>query len=163
MLGRRKKRSAEGPAMYERLREMALDAVALGMPPPPPEHARVAGAVIDIPADGGYATVVAMTDNSTSMYTSVGGGTIGAGEHEAVAAATHALLATIDGHLDEFAESDDTAQPAAGTVRVFALTPTGRRVADMPDDIFWIRSQGPQTPVAMAAQGVIAALRQASG
>ena len=160
---RRNKATAAGPEVYEKLRGMALDAVALGLPDPAPEHPGVSGAVIDVPAEGGLITLVAMTDDSTSMYTSVGGGTIGAGDHEPVAAATHALLATIEGHLGEFAESEDVAHPPAGVVRIFVLTPSGRRFADIPEDVFWDKAQNSLTPVVMAAQGVITALRQVSG
>lgn len=52
--------------------------------------------IIDIPAQGGCATLVALTDNTTSLYTSTGGGTIGAGGHATVASATHALLASAE-------------------------------------------------------------------
>jgi hypothetical protein len=154
----------EGPEMYGRLRAMALDAVALGLPAPPPEHPGVSGLVVDIPAGGGaFATLVAMGDGSTSLYSSTGGGTIGAGAHPAVAAATHELLALIDERLDEFGEDDDTEQPIGARVRFFVLTPDGRRVADVPDEAFWGGAEHEFTPVIAAVQQVIGALRQVSG
>ena len=158
-----KRRRRDGdPETYRTLRGKALDAVELGLPAPPPEHPLVSGAVIDVPVDGGYVTFVAMCEGTTSMYASTGGGTIGAGEHAPVAAATHELLRTIEQQLGDFAESADTAQPPVGTVRVFVLTPSGRRVADAPEDAFWGRMQGPLTPVLMAAQNVVTAMRQVS-
>jgi hypothetical protein len=153
----------EGPEIYRNLRAQALDAVELGLPAPPPEHPSVSGAVIDVPMGDGYITFVAMGDDSTSMYTSVGGGTIGAGQHEPVAAATHELLEMIEEHLHQFSESDDVAHPESGNVRVFALTPSGRRVADAPEDAFWGRAQGPLTPVLMAVQDVVSAIREVQG
>lgn len=157
-------RALEGPEMYRRLRGMALDAVALGLPAPPPEHPGVSGVVVDIPAGGGaFATLVAMADGTTSLYSSTGGGTIGAGAHPAVAEATHALLAVVDRRLEEFGEDDDTEQPIGARVRFFVLTPEGRRVVDVPDAAFWGHEEHELTPVIAAAQEVIAALRQVSG
>jgi len=97
MLGRGQRRDRDGqPAdanPYESLRDLALHAVENGLPPPGDDHPDVSGVVVDIPSGAAFATVVALTDNTTSMYTSTGGGTIGAGEHADVAAATHQLLA----------------------------------------------------------------------
>lgn len=150
--------------MYRRLRAMALEAVALGLPDPPPEHRGVSGVVVDIPAGGGaFATLVAMGEGSTSLYSSSGGGTIGAGADPAVAEATHTLLELVDARLDEFGEDDDTEQPIGARVRFFVLTPAGRRVADVPDEAFWGREQHELTPVIAGVQQVIAALQQVSG
>jgi hypothetical protein len=157
-------RALEGPEMYRRLRAMALDAVALGLPAPPPEHPGVSGVIVDIPAGGGaFATLVAMADGTTSLYSSTGGGTIGAGAHPAVAEAAQRLLALVDQRLEEFGEDDETEQPIGPRVRFFVLTPEGRRVADVPDDAFWGREEHELTPVIAAAQEVITALRQVSG
>jgi hypothetical protein len=134
--------------MYAKLRDQALTA-------------GIRGAVIDVPVDDGWITFVSMGDDTTSMYTSVGGGTIGAGEHAPVAAATQKLLTTIDEHLDQFEESDDTGHPGHETVRVFALIPDGsRRVADAPEDAFWARTDHELTSVLMAVQDVVTAIRE---
>jgi hypothetical protein len=157
-------RPLEGPEMYRRLRAMALEAVALGLPEPPPEHRGVFGVVVDIPAGGGaFATLVAMADGTTSLYSSTGGGTIGAGAHPAVAEATQALLALVDQRLEEFGEDDDTEQPIGARVRFFVLTPDGRRVADVPDDAFWGSEEHELTPVIAGTQQVITALQEVSG
>jgi hypothetical protein len=84
----------EGAGPYEGLRSTALSAVANGLQSPTDDHPDVSGLVVDIPVQEGFAAVVALTDNTTSMYTSVGGGTIGAGEHQNVASATQALLSS---------------------------------------------------------------------
>ncbi len=148
-----------GPQMYDDLRRRALGAVATDLPAPRADHPRVSGVVVDVPARGGFATVVSMTDDSTSLYTSVGGGTIGAGGHEAVAAATHSLLAAVDAHLEHFAATDDISQPSSGHVRIFVLTPSGRERADVPEDAFWGRVADPLTPVIAAVQRVMSAVR----
>src|SRR6478672_7058058 len=101
----RRRRDREGAGsspeeVFTGLRAMALQATESGaLPAPPADHPDVCGVVVDIPASGGYATLVALTDNTTSLYTSTGGGTIGAGEHAAVAAATHGLLTSVQAHL----------------------------------------------------------------
>jgi hypothetical protein len=151
-----------GAAMYEHLRSMALDAVALGIEPPE-EHPSVAGVVVDIPTgEDEYATLVVMGDGSTSLYTSTGGGTIGAGAHEQVREAATDLLELVDVNVAIFPATEATDQPPPGRVRWFVLTPDGRRVADMEDDVFWGRIRHPSTPLAAAAQQVIAALREAT-
>jgi hypothetical protein len=102
VFGRRRREAKEGREEPQetsvRLRTMALDAVRAGLPEPAPDHPSVSGLVVDVPAEGGFATVVALTDGTTSMYTSTGGGIIGAGEHGQVAAATRALLTVVEAH-----------------------------------------------------------------
>lgn len=166
MLGRRK-RNGDGaqPAggnPYEGLRDLALRAVENGLPAPPADHPDVSGVVVDIPSQDAFATVVGMTDNTTSMYTSTGGGTIGAGEHADVAAATQQLLATIQAHLASFAETDDGALPPAGSVRFHVLTPNGTRRLDVGEDSFWGRAPHELMPVIGATQELISAMRNVS-
>jgi len=102
---------------------------------------------------------VALTDNTTSLYSSTGGGTIGGGGHQAVADATQALLDAAERQLAFFLESDDTSHPPFGSVRIFVVTPSGRRVADVPDDAFWSRADHRLRPVIDAAQNVVTKLR----
>jgi hypothetical protein len=78
---------ADARQPYKDLRDMALHATevsAIGEP--------IAGVVIDIPAKGGFATIASFGDGTSSLYTSTGGGTIGAGNHRPVAEATRRLL-----------------------------------------------------------------------
>ena len=150
------------PDTYSLLRATALNAVALGLPAPPVAHPAVSGMVIDIPAgDGEYATLVAMGDDSTSLYTSTGAGRIGAGAHPAVASATHRLLATAEALLGGIVEEASTDHPPAGCVRMFVLTPAGRRRADCPENAFWGREEHVLTPLILAAQNVISELSKA--
>lgn len=122
---------------YDRLRGLALNAVRMGMPEPPPAHPGVSGLLAEIPAEGGFVAIVAMGDGSTSMYTSNGGGVVGAGQHRAVAETTHALLALVGTRLGDLPESADEDRPGPGLVRLFVMTPDGgRRVADVPEPAF---------------------------
>ena len=162
MLGRRRRGRDDQRAdsnAYDGLRDLALRAVESGLPPPTADHPDVSGVIVDIPSQGAYATVAAMTDNTTSMYTSTGGGTLGAGEHATVASATHKLLATIQSRLGAFDEADDGALPVPGWVRFHVLTPTGTRRKDVPEDCFWGRAPHELMPVIGATQEVISAMR----
>ena len=141
---------------------MALDAVARGLSGPTPAHPSVSGVVVDIPGDGGFATVVALTDDSCSMYTTGGGGIIGAGEHERVAAAVHALLSVAEAHRDLFVDPDDGELPEAGLARFHLLAPDGRQRVDVPEDAFWGKQSHALMPVIAATQGLISEMRSAS-
>jgi hypothetical protein len=137
MLGRRKRGGGgqQSPdEIYRGLRALALDSPANGLALPDADHPDVSGLVIDIPAQGGFATVVALTDNTTSMYTSTGGGTIGAGEHASVAAATHRLLSTVQAQLGAFKKRDNLDLPPAGYVRFHVLSPGGSRLEGIAED-----------------------------
>ena len=67
----------DGAKPYDRLRAMALGAVAKGLQSPGEDHPDVSGLVVDIPAQEGFATIVALTDDTTSMYMSTGRGLLG--------------------------------------------------------------------------------------
>jgi hypothetical protein len=105
------------------------------------------------------ATIVALTDNTTSLYTSTGGGTIGAGEHANVAAATQGLLTSARQHLDAFTSTDDGALPGPGSVRLHVLSSVGSRMVDVPEDAFWGRVEHPLMPVIAAVQRVMSSMQ----
>jgi hypothetical protein len=143
---------------YDGLRATALGITEAEVGTPPPEHAQVLGAVIDIPSAGGMASVVAMADGTTSMYTSAGGGIIGAGGHEAVVTKSHALLAALQRQIEMFPADDRVDLPPVDLVQVTLITLTGRRRASVPAAAFW--GQEPSTVVDLIAaiQDVISAI-----
>src|SRR5690242_2945562 len=107
MFRRRSNPGSQSPEQtYEGLRALALGVTEATVGTAPPEHPEVLGTVIDIPSSGGMASIAAMADGTTSMYTSTGGGTIGAGANEAVAARTQALLATLQRLIGMFPADD---------------------------------------------------------
>ena len=152
--------AADPEEMYRSLRAMALGAVDQGLPAPPAEHPDVAGLVVDIPSEGGYATIVALTDDTTSLYTSTGGGTIGAGNHPQVAALTHVLLAIVQAHLAAFPDPPDDGLPSEGSVRFHVVRPDGGGGADVPVDCFWGQREHDLMPVIAAMQDILTALHQ---
>ena len=165
MFRRRSTREANSleadPSVHDGLRSMALSSVANGLATPSADHPDVSGLVIDIPARGGFVTVVALTDSTTSMYTSVGVVKIGAGAHERVATANHALLSVAEASFATFTRSDEGTLPQPTLVRFHLLTPAGSIVADVPEESFWGRARHQLMPVIAATQAVITAIREA--
>ena len=147
----------EPASIYADLRARALDAVQSGHVPSTLRSGAL-GVVVDIPASGGFVTIVGLADNTTSMYTSTGGGTIGAGAHRAVATATQALLAVVDAHRSSFDDHVDDALPPPGMVRFHGLAEAGGFVVDVPEDSFWGRAPHALMPLIAATQELIGAI-----
>jgi hypothetical protein len=141
---------------------MALDAVTRGLASTSPVHQDVVGLIADIPAKGGFVTIVGLADGTSSMYTSVGGGVIGAGTHAAVAAATEAVLVVVQRNLGLFKNRDDRELPPEGLVRLHVLTSSASRRADVPEGAFWGREEHELMPVIATVQNLISALSAAS-
>jgi hypothetical protein len=157
---RAKQSSAPQGHIYIELRSAALEVTGAILGSTPPEHPDVLGAVIDIPGEGGMASVVALGDGTTSMYTSTGGGTIGAGAHEAVATATHALLAKLQSLIEMFPPDDRMDLPTADLVQITVMTPTERRRASVPVAAFWGQEPSTVFELIAAIQDVISAIRE---
>jgi hypothetical protein len=98
-----------GADVYAGLREqiLRLDPATAGMIQRP-GGAIVWGALMEMGYPSGVATMVALADGTTSMYTSSGGGIIGGGGHRAVATATHAFLESVADHLRTTSETGGT-------------------------------------------------------
>lgn len=160
MFRRRANPSSKPPErVYVELRLGALGVTEAVVGTAPPEHPNVLGAVVDIPGEGGVASVVALADGTTSMYTSTGGGTIGAGAHDAVARATHALLARLEDSIDLFPVDERVDLPAADMVQITLITPTGRRRANVPAAAFWGGEPSTVAELIAAVHDVISAIR----
>lgn len=116
--------------------------------------------MVDIPKSGEVVSIVGFTDGTTSMYTSAGGGTIGAGSHEPVVAATHAVLAALQSRIELFPPDDRVGLPGEDMVQVTLITPSGRRRAGIPVDAFWGREPSSVIDLIGAIQNWISAIRQ---
>lgn len=147
---------------YQHLRAMALGAAHLDLPTRSPGHPDIVGVVIDIPQEGQFATLAALRDGATSLYTSVGGGIIGGGEHDRVARANDRLLDEAQSKLPELRANDSTDHPSPGGVRIFVVASSGRHLADIPEDDFWTPGRGRLAELVDAAQNVITQLRSVS-
>jgi hypothetical protein len=116
------------------------------------------GVVFETGYPNGSATVICLRDGTTSLYTSGGGGIIGAGAHDAVVRANADLFAATLAQLAEFAPSTDREPPADGQVVIRALTYDGQLTfAAAEDDLGYGLSV--LSPVFYAAQEVITQLR----
>lgn len=159
--GRRDRRDdpAEPGDVYAGLREQILgldpNTVRLG---PTPGRPRVWGGLMETGYPHGTATVVALADGTTSLYTSSGFGIIGGGAHPSVVAATRAFLDTIEAHLEQLPPSSDTTLPGPGQVMIRALTHAGPRVTEAAEDDLG-HGRHPLAPVFHAGHDVLTELR----
>jgi len=92
------------------------------------------GALMEFQRPGAVVTLVALVDGTTSLYFSNGGGIIGAGSHPAVAEAARDFVAAAEAAHAQMQPAADFPLPAAGHVRFYALTFTGVRTAERPEE-----------------------------
>lgn len=121
------------------------------------------GPVLALLMETGYpeavATLVGVADGTTSMYFSNGGGMIGAGQHPDVAAATHSWLELAEQALDDLPQTTGEIElPDEGTTQLVAVTESGLRVAQAPEDELGGGSH-PLSPLFYAGHDVITAIR----
>ena len=161
MIGRRRNPGGRpsGPEMFQGLRTRALGVSpsSLGLSAGT-GVTRVFGVVMDTTYDSGTATLVVLADGTVSLYTSTGGGMIGGGTHERVAAAARRCLQVAGDHLKEFAEDGSDSLPAAGMTLITLRTYTGPLRARAPEDDLG-HHRHPASPVFHAAHEVITQLR----
>ena len=159
-----RRRAAGGPHspvdVYVCLRTAAFDITQDAVGKGSSERADVLGAVVDIPSQGGTASIVAMADGTTSMYTSTGGGTIGAGSHDSVARANHALLAALQRRIEMFPADERADLPPADLVQITLITPAGRRRASVPTAAFWGEEPSTVVELISAVHELTSAIRR---
>jgi hypothetical protein len=131
----RRKRDADQSQVdvYQALRQQVLHLTAdqLGEP--------LAGEpILALLMETGYreavATLVAVADDTTSLYFSNGGGFVGAGTHPTVAEASRSWLEAGNTFLPALSEVTEPPLPEAGVTRFVAVTPDGLRGAVAPED-----------------------------
>ena len=118
------------------------------------------GVVMETGIDGGFYTLVALADGTTSLYFSYGGGIIGAGEHESVRAASREFLTTANRFVSAAAPATGTAPPAGGATQFFLLTFEGLRSYSAPE-IELGEERDPLAPLFHSGHAVISQLRLA--
>jgi len=125
----------------------------------PTEHLpHVWAALLDIGMGNGTATVAVVADGTVSMYTSTGGGMIGAGQHQSVHMPAARFLRTVEAIHDSLQPATEAPLPRANEAAVVALTYEGMRRA-----LVELRLLSPKDPFArawVAGQDVITALRE---
>jgi hypothetical protein len=161
MRWRRRGRENEPAEVYTELRSqlLELDPAEAGLEPTP-ELPELWGGLMEMAFPEGVATIVALVDGTTSMYTSTGGGVIGGGAHEQVVAATRDFLAEAHRALDELDPSESADLPRPGYVTFLALCYSGRRRGEAAENEL-VSMEHPLSPLYAAGQDVITALREA--
>ncbi|HEV2888821.1 MAG TPA: hypothetical protein VGX28_00435 [Frankiaceae bacterium] len=145
---------------YDGLRRLVLglDPREAGLP----ERSWAYGALLETTdEDGSGYTLVCLADGTTSLYTSTGGGVIGAGEHEAVAAATLRFLDVVEGAPALFEPDPDDGRPRPGDAVLRALAYSGRLRAGGAEREL-AEGRHPVSPLFFAAHDVIAQVRRAT-
>ena len=145
---------ADAQQVYNGLRDMALHATDVRTNGEP-----IAGVVVDIPREGAFVSISSLSDGTTSLYTSTGGGMIGAGSYSPVAQATKNLLSTAASLAVSFGDVDNGDWPPAGSVRFHLVSSHGNRYVDVPEDSFWSRKKHDLMPMIQAAQAVLTGIR----
>jgi hypothetical protein len=142
------------------LRQMALQLAPadIGLSPMSYPH-EVWGLLTETGLAGGYYTLVVLGDGSTSLYFSNGGGSIGAGAHERVRAASQRLLAAANDAAVHSAPAAQTPPPPEGETRFYFLTFRGVRMYAAPEAALAARKD-PLSGLFDAGQAVIAAIRE---
>ena len=109
----------DAPAdIYSEMRSavLALDPASLEPGPDEPWSA-VSVALMEIGIEAATVTILAVADGSVSMYTSVGGGVIGAGDHIAVRAAAGRFRTVAADHSGQLRRTAEFPLPGPGEVR----------------------------------------------
>lgn len=118
----------------------------------------VIGLLTEFGASGGSATLASLADGTTSLYTSGGGGIIGAGFHQQVATPTLRLLDAVQASLDLFPPVTDAPLPPDGQVAFVVRTHDGLRRAEAASGEL-ARGHHPLSPIFYAANDVLTQLR----
>ena len=115
--------AADPESIYVELRDQVLtvDPAAVGLAPSP-DHPNVWGVLMDLGYPEGTATVVGLSDGTTSLYTSSGGGVIGGGQHPTVADATLRWLGLAETAVAGMDATTEFPLPEPGQVALVVLT-----------------------------------------
>jgi hypothetical protein len=160
---RRDATAASRESTYLGLRSMvlAIDPETLVFRP----DARIHGAwctVVDFGQASGSATLVAIADGTVSLYTSTGGGVLGAGAHDAVWNTATRLLENAGGAIPFMRIADGPPSvPGSGDVRLTVRTFDGTLSEVVPEATLQ-RGRHVLSPLYAAAQDVLTEVRLSS-
>lgn len=148
--------------MMRQLREQALRVTASDLELlPTATRPHVWGAIMELGYATGIATLMTLTEGTTSLYFSNGGGVIGAGEHPAVREAAESFLDVVEDHLADFPAVEVTPTPRIGRVRFYVRTFDGTLGVEATEEDLG-RNHHPLSPVYHAGHAVITAIRESS-
>jgi hypothetical protein len=143
-----------------RLRALSTPAKEFGIAPTN-EFPRTYAVLIDFPIDQITATIVSLSDGSSSLYTTSTFGIIGGGFHEKVKTAATHLIAASDKFFEEAKPTKHFPYPAQGKVRFYLVSFTG--VREIETDLSAIESnQSKYASLFWLGQEVLTQLRLAT-
>ena len=123
--------SPEPAATYLQLRSriLSLDPAEVGLAPTTLAP-HVWGVLMETGYAVGTATLVSLSDGTTSLYYSTGGGMLGSGEYTPVAEASKALVTQAEKYLQQMSSTNKFPLPELGQVRFILLTYSGLFAAE---------------------------------
>lgn len=143
---------------YLELRSLVLHVDPAEIEVPEGEWPGASVALMETAVGGATATIVAVADGTVSLYTSTGGGTIGAGEHFSARQAGHRFLKAAAESAPWMTPTTDFPLPSEGNVRFHVRTPEGDVTAEVPEDELRGR-RDLLAPLYRAGQDVITEIR----
>ena len=115
-------------------------------------------ALLDWGMRGGSATIAVVADGTVSMYTSAGGGMIGAGQHQSIHMPAARFLKTVEAIVDSLPAATEAPLPKEGEAAVVALTYEGMRRGLV--ELRLLTGKDPIARAWVAGQDLITALRE---
>ena len=148
--------------IFAGLRSMALtvDPATLHLPTGEPWSGALV-AMMEIGLPTGTATFVAIADGTVSMYTSTGGGVIGAGEHAAVRAAADRFRAAAAESRGQLEPTREFPEPTVGEVR-FQLQTDGGGYTGVAPEAALRTGRHPLSELYATGQDLVTEIRLAS-
>ena len=122
---------------------------------------RVWAVLVDLEVGADVAALACVADGSTSLYWGSGGGILGEGSGQPVAAAATRLLEVAERVLDVLPEADRIALPVTGSLAFLVLAYEGMRRLEVAEAETLKAGPGAAHELHVATQDVIAALRLA--
>jgi hypothetical protein len=115
-------------------------------------------AMMEMPVGDAIASIVAVADGTVSLYTSSGGGVLGAGEYGAARAAGQRFLRAAADHAAWMTATTEFPLPAAGKVCFHVRTPDGDYTSEVAEDTLRAR-RDELAALYLAGQDVLSELR----
>lgn len=101
---------------------------------PTQDHPRVWAVLMDMGSSEGTATLLAVVDGTVSLYTSTGGGVIGAGEHPSIRRRAMKFISSAERYFEEFQKTSESPLPAPGRIRFYLMTFSGTFTGDFDEN-----------------------------
>jgi hypothetical protein len=143
---------------YLELRSLVLHLDPAEIEVPDGEWPGASVALMEMPVGDATATIVAVADGTVSLYTSTGGGTIGAGEHLSARRAGHRFLQAAADSAPWMTPTTDFPLPSDGHIGFHVRTPQGDVTGEASEEALRGRRHR-LAPLYLAGQDLITEIR----